>query len=35
MEEGPSQDVRAAEAMLPGDRAVLIQDMVGRLAGRL
>jgi hypothetical protein len=36
MEKGPSQeDVRAAEAMLLGDRAAMIHDMVDRLAGRL
>ena len=35
-ERGPSQeDVRAAEAMLPGDRAAMIQSMVDGLASRL
>jgi cytochrome c-type biogenesis protein CcmH len=36
IEKGPSQeDVRAAEAMPPGDRAAMIQSMVDGLAGRL
>ena len=34
--KGPSEeDVRAAEAMLPGDRAAMIRSMVDGLAGRL